>query len=161
MCSVNYSITNAQMWDWYKSCSLTHFSRIQTNWGITDGIFVCVVCHSKSIRPEMVTLFWLVEAPASSSLHQMSKCRLEKHFVSSLLIEGALGNKIPWAKKSWQYSFSTCTMPPPGLETSSSAAGLGSPGGDGRSAGPAPLSPPPGLPSVPAKTGNESGKGSG
>lgn len=45
----------------------------------------------------------------------------------------------------------TCTSPPPGSETSSSAGGRGSPGPGGGSAGPAPLSPPPGPPSAPAK----------
>lgn len=45
----------------------------------------------------------------------------------------------------------TCTSPPPGPETSWSAGGRGSPAPGGRSAGPAPLSPPPGPPSAPAK----------
>lgn len=59
-----------------------------------------------------------------------------------------------------QCSQRTCTLLPPGPETSSPAAGLGSPGGGGRSAGPAPLSPPPGPTGAPAKTGSQTGKGS-
>lgn len=50
---------------------------------------------------------------------------------------------------------------PPCPETSSAAAGLGSSGGDNQSAGPAPLSPPPGPPSGPAKTGSKARKGRG
>lgn len=55
----------------------------------------------------------------------------------------------------------TCALPPPGPETSSAAAGVGSPEGDNQSAGPAPLCLPQGPPSAPAKTASEIGKESG